>query len=117
MSIEVVRKGKYTEVIAFGEKGAGHANHAYNVNCTEKPECILLGIGFQNGPILEKGVNGILNEDLLAIVIHRLQGFQSGDFKCRENAIALTKIEEALLWLEKRTADREKRGIEGKSIV
>ena len=41
----------------------------------------------------EAGKNGIHNEDLLVIVIDRLRGFQSGPFKCRENAIAITKLE------------------------
>ena len=36
-------------------------------------------------------------------------------FPCRENSIVITKLEEALLWLGKRKADREKRGVEGKN--
>jgi len=56
-------------------------------------------------------------EDLIAIVIDRLQCFQEGAYKCRENAIAITKLEEALLWLRKRTMDREKRNVEGTSII
>ena len=31
-----------------------------------------------------------------------------------ENAITITKLEEALMWQNKRTLDREKRGVEGK---
>ena len=58
-----------------------------------------------------------MNEDLIAIVIDRMQGFQSGQFKCRENAVALTKLEEALMWLRKRTQDREDRGVEGTSTI
>ena len=53
------------------------------------------------------------NEDLLVMVIRRLQEFQESEFKCRENAMAITKIEEALLWLRKRTIARENRGVEG----
>jgi hypothetical protein len=34
-------------------------------------------------------------------------------FRCRENSLAITKLEEALMWLEKRTADREARKVEG----
>lgn len=68
---------------------------------------------FQNGPIAEAGVNGITHEVLLAILIDRLQSFQAGQFACRENAIALTKLEEAQLWLQKRTRDRMARGVEG----
>lgn len=70
-------------------------------------------IQFQKGPIKEAGVNGCHNEDLLVIVLDRLQGFQKSEFSCRENSIAITKIEEALLWLNKRTRDRQTRGVEG----
>lgn len=52
-------------------------------------------------------------EALLAVVIDRLRGFQSGPYGCRENAVALTKIEEATMWLQKRTRDRMARGVEG----
>jgi len=62
-------------------------------------------------------VNGCHNEDLLVIVLDRLNGFQNSEYRCRENAIAITKIEEALLWLNKRTKDRITRGVEGTYIV
>ncbi len=107
---------KYTQVFACDEKGAGNANHKYSVSTTQEPSDILQVIAFQKGAIKENGVNGVMNEDLIAIVIDRLQGFQDGDYKCRENAIALTKLEEAMLWLRKRTMDRERRGVEGTSI-
>ena len=70
---------------------------------------------FQKGPVSEAGLNGITNEALIAIVLDRLRRFQSGDFKCRENAVAITKLEEGLMWLHKRTLDRVRRGVEGKS--
>lgn len=70
---------------------------------------------FQKGPVQDTEVNGCQNEDLLAIVIDRLQHFQEGDFACRENALALTKLQEALHWLEARTKDRVERGVEGMS--
>jgi hypothetical protein len=68
---------------------------------------------FQNGPIVEMGVNGITPEALLAILIDHLWSFQEGPYKCRENAIALTKMQEAMMWLHKRTMNRMKRGVEG----
>jgi hypothetical protein len=59
------------------------------------------------------GVNGVFNQDLIGMVICRLEHFQNSDFKCRENAMAITKLEEALMWLRKRTVNREKRGVLG----
>jgi hypothetical protein len=72
---------------------------------------------FQNGPINEVGVNGVTQEVLLSIVADRLRSFQSGPFSCRENAIALTKIEEALHWLQQRTLARMRRGVEGTNVA
>lgn len=119
---------KYTKIICLDEPGAGGACHEYRViesipnnedyvGCTEYVEpTIFTNIGFQKGPIKENGVNGIQNEDLISIVIDRLQGFQSGEYSCHENACAITKLEEAIMWLRKRTQDREDRGVEGTSI-
>ena len=68
---------------------------------------------FQNGPIPDQGVNGVTHEALLAILIDRLEHFQRGPFACRENALALTKLQEALHWLDHRTRGRLARGVEG----
>lgn len=92
------------------EPGAGGANHQYAVSNGNQH---MTAINFQNGPIKEAGVNGITQEALLAITIDRLRSFQNGPYKCRENAIALTHCEEALMWLQRRTVARIKRGVEG----
>lgn len=70
-------------------------------------------VHFQEGAIKEHGVNGVMNEDLIAMIICRLEHFNQTEFRCRENSMAITKLEEALLWLRKRTMGREKRGVEG----
>lgn len=74
-------------------------------------------IVFQEGPIKEVGVNGCQVDDVIAIAIERLTQFQTEDFGCRENALAITKLQEALHWLEHRTSNREKRGVEGTSAA
>lgn len=100
------------------EPRAGGANHVYLIRYTSKDEMPQAQLcSFQNGPIKEAGVNGITQEALLAIVIDRLRSFQSGKFKCRENAIALTHCEDALMWLQKRTMERLRRGVEGTNVV
>lgn len=96
------------------EPGQGNACHRYAITYQDgHARHALPAINFQNGPIQEAGVNGISNEALLAIVEDRLLGFQSDQFACRENAIALTKLQEAMMWLQKRTRDRMARGVEG----
>ena len=114
---------KYTKVLEEKEYQF-NAPHTFEVvrkldaNTEFNPETDLLAkIHFQEGPIKENGVNGVANEDLLVMVIRRLQGFQDSQYSCRENAMAITKIEEALLWLRKRTMGRENRGVEGTNVV
>ena len=51
-------------------------------------------------------------EDMLNAAIKKLQGYNK-ELPCRENAIALTKIEEAILWLNRRTENRKACGVEG----
>lgn len=101
------------------EPGQGGANHAYSIAWTPIPgptdsaQPNHVDIIFQNGPIKEFGVNGVTQEALLAIIIDRLRSFQAGPFSCRDNAVALTHCEEALMWLQRRTRERIKRGVEG----
>lgn len=113
------------EVSALDGAGPGGASHHYRVDAyvpaqTSDQETVskaVVEIEFQKGPIKEAGVNGITDESLFAILIDRLQGFQKGQYSCRENACALTKLEESLMWLHKRTLNREQRGVEGTSTV
>lgn len=106
--------------------GAGGANHAYyisgadfvdNPSTDSVPRKPGLGILFQNGPVAEAGVNGVTQEALLEIVADQLRSFQAGPFSCRENALALTKIEEAQHWLQQRTLARMRRGVEGTNVI
>lgn len=79
-----------------------------------------IDINWQNGP-LGRGPdrvppNGAFVEGVIAAAVDRIEYYQKasgGKFACRENALAITKLEEALLWLQKRTMDREARAVEG----
>lgn len=71
-------------------------------------------IKFQKGPRnADDSIGGVLDVDLLEIVRDRLIHFQNGEFATRENACALTHIEEALMWMNKRVEDRAERGVLG----
>ena len=74
-----------------------------------------INIKFQDGPIQDNGVNGAQIEDVIDALVNRLQGFQKGGYPCRENALAITKLEEARLWLNERTRKRQEQGVEGKN--
>lgn len=112
------------------QPGAGGANHRYEIagfdTATNQSATDAQGykvsfsrqvILFQNGTIPENGTNGITQEVLLAIVADRLRSFQAGTFACKENACALTHIEEAMHWLQQRTIKRIRRGVEGTHTV
>lgn len=96
--------------------------HRYKLDNFENPNSPRQVIQFiEKVPVSEgsyklRTVNdGTTNEDLLRVLIDRMQSMQA-KFPCRENAIATTHFETGLLWLEKRTADRKARGVEGKHI-
>lgn len=76
-----------------------------------------LSIDWQNGPLgrgeNRKEPNGAFVETVIDAARQRIQFYQDSKFHCRENAIAITKLEEAILWLNKRTTDRENRNVEG----
>ena len=108
------KREKLNEVYVADEKGNGGANHLYEIVSSGDNSVPLLEIQFQNGARkLPDSIHGVLDTDLLEIVRHRLSCFQQGPFSTRENAIALTHIEEALLWMNKRVEDRIERNVLG----
>lgn len=96
--------------------GDGGANHEYRISVRAEgsrpspPETLLT---FQNGPLLVAGNNGISVESLLAVVIDRLEGFQSGKFACESNQAALDSTRSALHALLSRREDRQRREVLG----
>ena len=60
--------------------------------------------------------DGTTNEEVLRVLVDRLNYLQA-KVPCRENALAITKLEEAQHWLAHRTANRKARGVEGKSTA
>jgi len=104
------------KVIALDDRGPGNANHDYRIEPTIG-NATGIRIEFQKGPLQETIYpNGVSNEALLAVLIDRLEGFQAGAYSCRENAIALMHLQDAMHWLQHRTRERLARGVEGKSI-
>lgn len=72
----------------------------------------VLEIKFQTGGAATTEKNGIFIEDLLIVAYAKLKEYND-QLPCRENSIALTKIEESILWLTKRKLEREHRGVYG----
>lgn len=115
----IQKRHNLNTVYAADDKGAGEANHIYVIECHAGDDHVMSDVNtslicFQHGPRNEaNSIAGVLDTDLLEIVRDRLKSFQEGAFATRENAIALTHIEEALLWLNKRVEDRAERGVLG----
>lgn len=69
---------------------------------------------FQDGPVKEFGKNGADYSELIEFLV-KIYTNLNQQFGCRENALTITKLEEALHWQQHRTRDREARGVEGKN--
>ena len=97
----------------------GHRYELDNFEAKDQPGQILQFIEktpvAEGSPELRTVNDGTTNEDVLRVLIDRLNSMQA-KFPCRENAIVVTHLETGLLWLEKRTADRKARGVEGKHV-
>ena len=95
--------------------------HNYRLASFEQPETAHQKIQFIEKTQIEgttdlKTVNnGTTNEEVLEVLIDRMQYLQN-KFPCRENSIVITNLQESLMWLEKRTSDRKKRNVEGKNL-
>lgn len=90
-------------------------HHRYELNNFESDKLqLLLFIKKEKNEagVLETVEEGTTNEEVLAMLIHRLKGLND-KFGCRQNSLAITKLEEALFWLNDRTAERKRRGVEG----
>ena len=113
----IQKRGNLHQVYRTDEPGADNAYHKYVVRqdkfCPHE-EVVVAEIQFQHGPRNEEGsTRGVLDNDLMEIVRDRLKAFQSGPYACRENALALTHIEEALMWMNRRVEDHIERGVLG----
>lgn len=120
MKIKTIQKNNKLNVVRTqGVQGLGNAFHVYEISkidntpTNDDNEPITL-IKFQNGGrFCEGSIDGVIDTDLLEICRHRLKCFQNGMYSTRENAIALTHIEEALMWLNRRVEDRLDRDVLG----
>lgn len=111
----IQKNNNLNDIFVDDVAGVGNGRHHYTVCMKHDPDTFpapLLDIQFQSGPRHDdESKLGVLDSDLLEIVRHRLQCFQKGDYATRENACALTHIEEALMWMNKRAEDRAERGV------
>ena len=120
--VTIQKRERLNDVYAVDKKGNGGANHRYIIaKATAMPficgDTIYGTIGdiqFQNGARKEENsIHGVLDNDLLEIVRHRMQCFQAGPYASEYNAKALKHIELALMYLNRRVEDRIERNVLG----
>lgn len=99
--------GHWDHVTALGPNPSGELNDL---------KVRYLDIQFQNGPVSENGHNGVQLPDVLRICLARYQMLNKS-FRCRENSIVITKLQEAIMWDEERTAKRTQQGVEGQDLA
>ena len=75
------------------------------------PEYVLAELVWQDGIEVLHGRNGLFVEDVIEACLQRMRYFNESKFRCRENSLAITKLEEAQQWLRQRQRNR---AIEGK---
>lgn len=113
----MIRQGVFQEEVIHQDNNGvyaftcpGPAGHFYGIRFGQSNGKIF----FQNGPVKEVGVNGVTNEALLAILIHRTETLNKL-FPCAENEAALEHMQKALQSFNDRTANRMARNVEGKN--
>jgi len=88
-----------------------------------RPKCFIyvrndvnsIAFTIQNGPVKEFGVNGCQVDQIIEAAKKILEGLNK-NVPSRETSSAITKLDEALMWLDKRTKDRIARGVEGRNL-
>lgn len=80
-----------------------------------------LTIDWQNGPLGRDGdrkkPNGASVETAIAAVRQRIEAYQDSKFNCQTNAEAIEHLTAALAALNRRTAEREARAVEGTHVA
>ena len=108
----IQKRNKLNSVFALDNPEHG-ANYKYEIASIGTPDIDMV-IQFQKGARKDpSAIPGVIDTDLLEIVRDRLKAFQSGEFACKENEMALMYVEEALLWMNKRVEDRAEREVLG----
>jgi len=95
------------ELYATFQAGAPADDFTQKINDKE-----VLHVKFQTGGTATTERNGVFIEDLL-IVAHAKLAYYNRQLPSRENSLALTKIEEALQWLNARKVERTVRNVYG----
>lgn len=88
------------------------------LGCTKRTEPRLsVVLPFQKGGTKDVGLNGITNEALIKVILHRIACFQASPYACEENIYIHDRLTEALRWIDHRRNNRRERGVDGTSAI
>lgn len=90
-------------IVVNAEEGPEIEGHVYTVASGERQQ----RLEFHRGPLTEAGLNGLTNEALLAVLIHRTRLLDMRS-PCKENVMAIAGMTSALCEFETRSARRTK---------
>ena len=93
-----------------------NAPHNFKLIDVERGD-VIDKIHMQEGPVNECGVNGWANEDLINIVITRLEAFNNSPYSSVYNTEAIGHLRNAIASLNARTKKRKDEGKEGTSKI
>lgn len=112
---EIIFKDTENGYIVYGNDNADEFGVYHDVSIVklgDTGEVEFAHLQFQKGNPREK-VNGCFIEHILKLSSIMLENWGKSELATRETSIARTKIDEAILWLGKRAADRKERGVWG----
>jgi hypothetical protein len=102
-------------IVATDEIGSGGANHRWEVR-TDNGD-VVASVQFQNGPRGDlNSIAGVTHAAIVALLLEQLRQFQLGPYPSRETALIITKLEETLDIIHRRTRERANRGVLGKAM-
>lgn len=90
----------------------GHRYELSNFEDNSKGQQVQFIHKEQNNGSLQTLVDGTTNEEVIEMLINRMEFLQE-KMPCRENERAIVKLIECLMWLNRRTSNRIARGVEG----
>jgi hypothetical protein len=104
-------------VRAVDAKDSDGAHHLYQIDVRDpqvKTHSVYRTmLMFQKGGLQDVGPNGLTDQALLAIVLDRIRGFQSGPFQSPFNEGIIEKLQGTLDSFKARADERASRGVEG----
>lgn len=89
---------------------AGNRKRGLKAESAARP---FIRLQFQDGVRSRVGVNGCQIEDVIDVLIERLEGFQTSILCCLENKYTIERLKEARMWQQERRRLRAEQGVEG----